>query len=217
MLDKFSKKILIQKIASTIEMSFDIPETEKQKAQDAINALDKVLSSLDVAKDHIEYMYEPFKNSESVSPESLHNVRGVVDRYKEQIKKNFSQTNKHALMAYAALDEFKSDTHIDELNNTFKKTMGDLTDQVNILMKVFGNLESADFKNQLVSACDSIFKAAFEVTKLVNERILDFLNNNIIGKDWIADTKKEVDFQISSKVPYITQLFEERKEILEPK
>ncbi len=207
-------KLLRKKIAATIEMSFEIPESEKKKAQEAIDLFKKVLSSLDVAKDHITTMYDPFKEAESIPVESLHENRGVIHRYKEQIKDNFNKTSIYALKAYSALDAFSSDTHIDELINTFKKTMGDLIDQVNVLMDVFGNMQSKEFKNQFISACDSVFSASFEVDKLINERIIDFVNTNIVGSDWISSTKQEIDFQIDSKVPYITQLFEERKEVL---
>lgn len=206
---------MIKKIASTIEMSFDIPESEKQEAQAASDEFKKVISSLDAAKKHLNMMYEPFKEAEELPSEAIYEFRGAIFRYKTQIKDNFNKVKAIAFLAIMKLNYFATDTHITELINTFRDSIGDVEKQVSVLLDILDDLKSKDFKNNMLQGIEAIRKAGFEVEKLIKERILDYIDNNILAKDWMSNTQNELHTEIKMRVPYITQLFRERQEVLE--
>lgn len=206
---------MIKKIATTIEMSFDIPESEKKEAQAASEEFKKVISALDAAKKHLNMMYEPFKDAEEIPPDALYEFRGAVYRYKEQIKENFNKVKATAFLAIMKFNYFATDTHITELINSFRDSVGDVEKQVNVLLDILDDLKSKDFKNNMIKGIESIRKAAFEVEKLIKERILDYIDSNILAKDWMSNTSDELHTEIRIRVPYITQLFEERQKALE--
>lgn len=206
---------MIKKIASTIEMSFDIPDSEKQEAQSAADEFKKVISSLDAAKKHLNLMYEPFKDASDIPPDAVYEFRGAIFRYKEQIKENFNKVKAMSFKAIMRLNYFATDTHITELINTFRDSIGDVEKQVNVLLDILDDLKSKDFKNNLIKGIDAIRKACFEVEKLIKERILDYIDSNILAKDWMTNTGDELQTEIKIRVPYITQLFEERQKALE--
>jgi len=106
---------MIKKIATTIEMSFDIPESEKKEAQAASDDFKKVISTLDAAKKHLNMIYEPFQDSEEIPPEAIYEFRGAIFRYKEQIKENFNKVKAVAFLAVMRFNYFATDTHITEL------------------------------------------------------------------------------------------------------
>lgn len=203
---------MIKKIASTIEMSFDIPESEKQEAQAASEEFKKVISVLDLAKQHLNLMYEPFKNAEAISPEDLNEFRGAIHKYKEQIKENFNKVKAVSFLSIMRLNYFGTDTHITELINSFRDSIGDVEKQINILLRILDDLRSNEFKDNFISGIEAVRKACFEVEKLIKERIIDYIDSNILAKDWMANTGT-----IKDRVPYITQLFEERQKALENK
>lgn len=207
---------MINKIASTIEMSFDIPESEKAEAQAAADEFKKVITSLDAAKKHLNIIYEPFKDAdEEIPPEAVYEFRGAIFRYKEQIKENFNKMRAASFLAIMRLNFFSSDTHIMELINTFRDSVGDIESQVNVLLDILDDLKSDEFKNNIITGIDAIRKASFEVEKLIKERIQDYLDTNILAKDWVSNTGDELRTQIETRVPYITQLFQERQKALD--
>lgn len=206
---------MIKKIASTIEMSFDIPESEKQEAQAASDEFKRVISSLDAAKKHLNMIYEPFKEAEEIPPDAIYEFRGAVFRYKEQIKENFNKVKAISFLAIMRLNYFATDTHITELINTFRDSVGDVEKQVNVLLDIMDDLKSKEFKDNIIKGIESVRKACFEVEKLIKERILDYIDSNILAKDWMTNTGDELHTEIRVRIPYITQLFEERQKALE--
>lgn len=206
---------MIKKIASTIEMSFDIPESEKKEAQAASEEFRKVISSLDTAKKHLNMIYEPFKDAEEIPPDAVYEFRGAIFRYKEQIKENFNKVKATSFLAIVRLNYFATDTHITELINTFKDSIEDVEKQINVLLDIMDDLKSKEFKNNIVNGIESVRKACFEVEKLIKERILDYIDSNILAKDWMTNTGDKLHTEIRVRIPYITQLFEERQKALE--
>lgn len=206
---------MIKKIASTIEMSFDIPESEKQEAQIASDAFKKVISTLNNAKKHLNIMYEPFKDATEIPSDAIYQFRGAIFRYKEQIKENFNKVKFTAFLAIMKLNYFATDTHITELINSFRDSIGDVEKQVGVLLDILSDLKSKDFKNNMIKGIESVRTACFEVEKLIKERIIDYINSNILAKDWMSNTGNELQTKIKVRVPYITQLFEERQKVLD--
>lgn len=205
---------MLKKIARSIEMSFDIPESEKKVAREAIQAFKNVLGSLDKAKKHLDIIYQPFQSEEVLPPEAVVKFRGAFFRYKEQVKKNFDDAKAKSLIAYSKLNLFSSDTHILELINAFKDQIDMLGSQVNVLLDVLDDFRDINFKSNVTKAIDSISKEAFELENIINDRIIDHINSEILSKDWISDVKDTLNVKIEEKIPYITRLFQERQQAI---
>jgi hypothetical protein len=206
---------MIKRIANTIEMSFDIPDSEKKEAQSASDEFKKVISVLDIAKKHLSIIYDPFKDATNISEESIHEFRGAIFKYKEQIKENFNKVKACSFLAIVKLNYFATDTHIMELVNSFKDSITDLEKEINILLDILSDLKSKDFKDNMIKSIDSIKNISSEIEKLIKERIIDYINTNILTKNWMTNTSNELNTEITARVPYITQLFQERQNALE--
>lgn len=204
---------MIEKIARSIEMSFDIPSTELEIAKKALLSFKQVQASLDVAKIHLNNMYDPFKAAQSIPDESLYEYRGAINKYRKTIEQNFNKVKEHAFLAVKYLTSFSSDTHVNEIINAFKDSIQDLFNQLNVLFDVFKNLKQKDFKDIFIKAVDSLRTSCFELDKLINERVNDYLNNNILGNNWVDDISHTLNEHIEERVPYITQLYQERNNI----
>lgn len=205
---------MINKIASTIEMSFDIPEEEQHEAQLASDCFSEVINALDHAKDHLNIIYEPFKKADEIPPESVWEYRGAIRRYKDAIKENYNKVKSYGFKALIRLNTFSSDTHIMELINTFKSAIGDLEKQVNIMLDILDDLKAIEFKDNVISGIESIRHESFKIEKLIKERIMDHLDSNILTKDWVSSVSDDLKVTIQNKVPYITQLFQERQKAI---
>lgn len=206
---------MINKIARTIEMSFDIPDSEKQVGEESEELFKKVLAILDQAKKHLDEMYEPFKEAASLSSDKLYDIRGIVFRYKEQIKKNFENVKRAAKAAVIKFNHFQSDTHALELINTFQGSFGEMEDQVNVLLDVLSDVKADDFKEKYVAAVETILEQRTELENLINDRIIDYIDSNILAKNWMTDVAEETESHTAERVPYITQLFHERQQALD--
>ena len=118
----------LKKIANSIEMSFEIPEAEKDIAEEAKIRFEAVIKTLRDNIEHLDIIYEPFKRHESVSTKSLVDKRGLLNRYKQKVKSNFNETKTVALLAIRKLDYFASgDISIQEIINSFIDSIEDVT------------------------------------------------------------------------------------------
>jgi len=162
-------------------------------------------------------IYDPFKSAQDISPEQVYEYRGAIFKYKEQIKKNFNTVKQVGFLAVNLLNNFATDTHVIELINAFKDIINEMEKKVNILLDILDDLKAADFKDKLIQSIDNIKKTCFEIEKMVKDRIEDYINSNILSKDWMSDISKDEHFkkEIKEKVPYVTQLLEERQKALE--
>ncbi len=207
--------INLTKLAEAIEMAFNIPDTEKEVAEQALKQFEAILNSLNLAKDHLDIIYEPFKQHENISPKVIVEKRGVINRYKQQIKKNYNKVKQSALLAIEKLNYFAIDTHILELINSFKDSIQDLEKQVNILLDILDDYESADFRETLLASIENIKKQSVQIDKLIRDRIINHIDTNILAKNWMTNMSNELKMKINDKIPLVTQLFNERQEALE--
>jgi hypothetical protein len=203
------------KLAYAIEMAFEVPDVEKQVATQASERFEAVLNSLNLAKDHLDIMYEPFKRHENISPEAVVEKRGVISRYKQQVKKNYNKVKQCALFSIEKLNYFATDTHILELINSFRDSIQDVEKQVNILLDILDDYESPDFRNNVIAGIEGVKKQSAQVDKLIRDRIIDHIDTNILAKNWMTNTGDELQMKIKNRIPVITQLYNERQEALE--
>lgn len=206
---------MFNKLANTIELSFEVPQSEKDIAASAIERLDFVSNAIALAKDHLDIMYIPFKKYDNISEKAITERRGVISRFKNQVKENYNKVKAHAWKVIQILNYFKTDTHIMELSNSFKDTIQDLEKQVIIFMDVLDDYKSPDFKNNVVAAIDAIKKQSAQTETLIKDRIIDHIDTNILVNNWVNNTGDVLNLKIQDRVPLVTELFNERQKALE--
>ena len=207
---------MLDKLAYSIELSFDIPEAEKQLAVVASERFHSVITELDLAKDHLNIMYDPFKKIENISSEALQKKRGVLNRFKQKVKENYNKVKIHSLKAIQVFNNFTSDGKAEEMQNGFKNSISDLEKQVNIFLEILDDHKSPEFKNSVIAGIDNIKKQSAQIETLVKDRIIEYIDTNILAKNWVSDTSNTLHTQIKNKLPLIKQLFEERQKALNP-
>src|ERR1700743_947983 len=117
---------MLTKLANAIEMSFEVPQSEKDIANTAAERFSAVNNHLNLAKDHLDLMYDPFKKYNNISTESIVKKRGVINRFKKQVKENYNKVKFLSLKAIQLLNYFASDTHTLEIINAFKDAIEDV-------------------------------------------------------------------------------------------
>ena len=205
---------MIKKIADAIEMSFDIPDSEREHAKIAIRYLNRLNAALGHAKKHLNIIYDPFKDAESISTNVIVKFRSSIRRFKKQVKKNYNRIKLIALNVIIKLSEFSSDTHIRELINTFKDSVEELEKQVNLFFDILDDFRSEKYKENVISGVEGVRKHSSIIERLLKDRVINHLNSNILSNDWVANTSSENNIEMTNKIPYITQLFKERQKAL---
>ena len=205
---------MMKKIADSIEMSFEIPEYEQKHAEDSTKYIKKLLAALSYAKKHLSIVYDLFKMADSLPPNVVMKYRATIRRFKKQVRRNFNKVKLFALNIIIKLSEFDTDTHIQELINTFKDCVEELEKQVNLLFDILDDFRSDKYKENVLAGVEGVRRQSAVLEKILKDRIEDHINSNILMNDWVSTTKNENKIDIKERVPYITQLFRERQKAL---
>lgn len=205
----------LEKLAETIEMSIDIPESDKKIAARAVLHFEKLVRKLTALNKHLNAMYNPFKEYQQVSQESVMKYRGAVWQYLKQIRENFENIREMAILCVRDMSHFNTDTHITELISTFTDDFGDIEDQVVSLLHVLSNWDHPSYKDNVVSAMENLKKEVAELRKLIYDRIIDHINTNILVKNWVDEVDDDLSSSIKKREPLISRLYREREEKVE--
>lgn len=205
----------LYKLAETIEMSIDIPDSDKKIAARAVLHFERLTRKINAFNKHLNVMYNPFKEYQQVSQESVLKYRDAIWQYLKQIRENFEGMRDVAVLCVRDLNHFSSDTHITELIGTFTDDFGDIEDQVISLLHILSNWDHPDYKNNVVSAMENLKKETAELRKLIYDRIIDHINTNILVKNWVDDVDDELSSSIKEREPLISRLYRERKKKME--
>jgi hypothetical protein len=184
---------LLQKIASSIDLSFDIPDSEKKIARETIEHLNSTYSSLKIAADHLDIIYEPFESHTDISPESIIKNRGVIDRYKQKIKENYNKMKEYALYSIRSLNEFSSDSKIKEIVDAFRSSISDLEDSVVKLLETLSDYESTTYRDDVVKQIETIKEYTDNTRELIKDRIIQHVETNILADSWLENTEKMLE------------------------
>lgn len=207
----------IKKIADSIEMSFDIPNAEKQLAQEAKIRFESTVKRLRDSTEHLNIIYEPFRRHEEVSAKSLTNNRGLLNRYEQKVRQNFNDLKTVALLAIRKLNHFATgDTAIQEIINSFVDSIEDLEKLVNKFLDTMSDYESNTFRNDVMSSIDAIRSQSSNLESLVKDRIIAHIDTNILANNWMSSKTDELHLDMGDEQPLIVELFEERQKALEP-
>ena len=200
--------------AYSIQMSFPVPDSERRVAEKIEECLEDLLARLKSATEYLDLIYYPFKKVQSLDNEQIVEHRNVFRKYRDEIKNKFEDINKKSFRCMTFLSEFSKDRVMNELLNVFADSMKMVNDQAEILINIFDNLNSAEFKDHLIAAIDSVKKQVNQSRQLINDRILEHIDTNILAKNWMSDLSQRYDEKIKSKLPLLVELFRERQQAL---
>jgi Zn-dependent oligopeptidase len=142
------------------------------------------------------------------------NYRKTFRQYRDQVRFKFSQISNRADKCVVLMKEFASDSTTEEMMEAFMGMMRELQKYIDIFVSIFSNLNSAEFRNHLISTIDSIKKQMNQIRQLINDRILEHIDNNILAKDWASEISEQSDIVVEEKIPLVLQLFRERQKAL---
>jgi hypothetical protein len=202
------------KLAQYVEMSLDVPTSDKKIARKAVQRMQILINKLNAFNKHLDIIYTPFENNPIVSKESVLEVRGTIRRYRDQIDENLTELKKIAFPAIQDLNFFGTDTHISELVKSFDDSFGDFEKYTQELLEILDEIKSERYRELVMAAIEKAIKQGAELEKLLTERIIDHINTNIIASSWIDSVSDTIHSTIQEREPYIKQLHKEREEQL---
>lgn len=204
----------MEKFAYAIQMSFPVPDVEKRAAEKASEAFNNLLGRLKLVVEHLELVYDPFKKVEQVDNQTLVEYRDVFRKYRDKVENNFEKSFQTAFLAVNLLSEFPNHTQ-DEILKSFMDQVDSLKEQLHVFLSLFDNLNSIDFKNNLLASIDSIKKGVNKTRQIINDRILEYIDTNILAKNWMSDISSKYHKNVKEKVPLVVELFRERQKALQ--
>jgi len=205
----------LKKIAQTIEMSIAIPDSEIGIANVLISNLEKLSKKYDSFNTLLDTMYNPFADAESIPEESIKKNKKPLFDFKKQLEEKMKEIEGIAILCVKDLNEFSSDTDINELLQTFKENITEIKDNMRVLGDVLVSWDADDYKDMVVKAIENIKKNINNSRELINDRIIKHINENVLNKSWVEDVGKDFSVEIKNKEPYIKELYKEREKQLQ--
>ncbi len=207
--------LLWRKIAEAIELSFDIPESEKKLTQEIISNLESLKGHIGQAIEHLDKIYQPFQKYTTISTEKLIQNRGVLNRYKQQIKSNFENVKKIAFFILQKMQKFQNDGQIAELTNAFRDEIEQLEKKVEKILSALDNFRAADFRDELLKSIEAVQEEQKTIDNLIQDRLIQHLNVNILAQNWTEPVGKLLQQTIEPHTPALLELYQEREKAVE--
>ncbi len=202
---------MISKKAYSVQMNFNVPESEKKVAEKAEEYFEQLLSRMEDVSNYLDLIYVPFSKHQNLDSEMLVEYRRTFRQYRDQVQRKFKVIMKLAYRTTALMNEFSTDSATEELMNSFIGSVRELEKYVDTFVSIFSNLSSPEFRNHLISTVDSVKKQLNQIRQLVMDRILDHIDSNILAKDWAKDLSDRYDEPLQERVPLVVQLYRERQ------
>lgn len=204
----------LSKFAQSVNMSLDVPSAEKKIAQVCVRRFQNLSKKLDGFDKHLDILYNPFKSHENVTEESVVENRAALRRYRDKIKENFAELKVFIISCIKELNYFSYDLTVSELIKSFDDSISDCEDSIEELLICLDNWQDKDYRANIMKNMDNVRKFTSEIEKLINDRIINHINTNILAKNWTDSLDEELRSSIKEKEPYIKQLHKEREDKL---
>ena len=204
----------MKKISYNSQITYDVSEEEKEKADKALTWFGYLNDSLKQSTEHLNLIYNPFKKNSTISPDLVFKRRAALRRYRDQVAKNFNKFKKIAFKCFVLLQPFASDTQTTKLIKALVMSIGDIEKQVNKFIELFSDLKSENFAQAVVKAIENIKKESEQLEQIIDDRIKDHLQNNILARSWVDSISQDLQEKVERKTPFITRLVEERERTL---
>jgi hypothetical protein len=202
------------KRAYAIQMTYEVSDAEKQKAEKALIFFSNTLKLLRLSSDHLNVMKTPFKDNTDITPEAVTKARVAIRCFRDQSVKNFNDFKKEAFKCVGAMQSFSSDTQTVKLIKSFISSINKLETQVNDFVGLFDELDDKDFSKNIVSSIEEIQKTCEDIEEIVDQRLIDHIKSNILAKSWVDSVSNELQTKIEKSTPLLMELFDQRQEQL---
>jgi len=198
----------------SVQMSYDVSDSEKQQAEKALLYFKAAERFLMQSSDHLNIMKTPFKDNPDMTPEDVMKARAVIRRFRDKAIDNFDQFKKVAFDCVNLMQTFESDTQTLKLMKSFIAAIDDLEVSVNQFSELFNDLHSKDFVKNVVTFIESIQKQCDEIDEIIDERIKSHIQTNILASSWVDSVSNDLQMKIEKKTPLIVDLYNQRQEQL---
>ena len=216
--DLVQQKIMVVsfmiKKAYSVQMSYDVSNAEKTQAEKALVYFGSTLKTLRQASDYLNIMKTPFKDNPDMTPEDVMKARAAIRRFRDKGVDNFNKFKHEAFKCVDVMQTFASDSQVVKLMKSFINTIDGLELQVNKFADLFDDLQSKDFSKDTVTAIEAVQKLCDEVEEIIDERIKDHIQNNILATSWVDSVSNDLQTKIQQKTPLIMDLFNKRQDQL---
>lgn len=195
-------------------MSYDVSDTEKHQAEQALtyfNAAEKLLTK---SSDYLNTMKTPFKDNPDMKPEDVMTARAPVRRFRDQAIDNFNNFKTVAFKCVNVMQTFSSDTQTLKLMKSFIAAIDDLEVKVNSFANLFNDLQSNEFPKDVVTHIEDIQKQCDEIGEIIDERIKAHIQTNILATSWVDSVSNDLQMKIEQKTPLIMDLYNKRQDQL---
>ncbi len=195
-------------------MSYEVSDSEKRQAEQALlyfQSADKLLMQ---ASDHLNIMKTPFKDNPDMTPEDVMKARAVIRRFRDTSIDNFDEFKKAAFQCVNLMQTFATDTQTLKLIKSFIASIDELEVKVNKLSDLFNDLRAKDFAKNVVSNLEDVQKQCDEIDQIIDERIKSHIQKNILATSWVDSISNDLQMKIEQKTPLIIDLFNKRQDRL---
>lgn len=193
-----------------VNLTYTVPDLEKDKATKIISHLDHLLVLAKTCNEYLNLIYTPFKDNQNISTEQTFAARAALRRYRDQAIDNFNQFKQAAFKCFVLLQPFSFDSQMVKLSKSFVLAISDIEKQVNRFASIFSNLESKDFGQTIVKAIDNIKKEIAQLEQIVEDRMKEHIQKNILARSWVDTVSDELQEKVEKKIPLSIELVEER-------
>ena len=197
-----------------VAMSYGVSDVEKQQAERAIICFKAALKSIETAADHLNIMKTPFKDNSDMSPDDIMNARAAIRRFRDKAIDNFNNFKNVAFRCVDVMQIFSSDTQTLKIMKAFISSIDNLEKEVNNFSELFNDLKDKDFAKNIVTNIQNIQGKCEEIEKLIEDRIITHIHNNILAVSWVDSVGNNLQMKIEKKKPLILDLSNGRNDQL---
>lgn len=198
----------------SVQMSYDVSDTEKHQAEKALLYFKGAEKALMQASDYLNIMGTPFKDNPDMTPDDVVKARAVIRRFRDQAVDNFNNFKKVSFECINLMQTFSTDTQTFKLMKSFIASVDTLEIKVNHFADLFEDLKDKDFAKNVVSSIEDIQKQCDEIDQIIDERIKNHIQTNILATSWVDSISNDLQMKIEKKTPLIVDLFNKRQDQL---
>jgi hypothetical protein len=211
---KIMEALFMIKKAYSIQMSYNVSDTEKHQAEQALLAFKSAANLLTQASDYLNILKTPFKDNPDMTPEDVMKARPVIRRFRDKAIDNFDLFKRTAFKCVNLMQTFATDTQTLKLMKSFITSIDELEVKVNAFAELFNDLESNDFSKSIVSQIEDIQKKCDDLDEIIDERIKSHVQTNILATNWVDAISTDLQTKVEEKTPLILDLYNKRQDQL---
>lgn len=197
-----------------LQMSYDVSDAKKLKAEKTINYFTYLLKSLKKSESYLDIMLSYFKKHPDITPEDFKKYRAIFRKYRDSSLDNFNDFKRISFKCFVSMQPFSSDVQISKLIKTFTLSVSDVEKQVNRFAELFADLENADadLSQSLVKGIENIKKETSQLYQIIDDRIIAYIQTNILARTWVDNIGQELNEKIEDVPTLIEQLVNMRSQ-----